>query len=106
MGHVHVQTMKVIEHRLAALAEEICESQPHHSCHWNPRSEVTGRYSVDCPPICRGKGNYLPFSQFVIGTVLLLIFAQWLKAPIVGIISDLLNSNSQVRTALLLYVTI
>ena len=109
MSHVHVQTVQVIEHRLAALAEEICEGQLHHSCHWNPHSEVTGRYCEDCPSICRDKNNYLQFSQFSFGAFLLLVCMEYLRVPIVGIISDIVDYDSQVRSVqkhhLKIYIT-
>ena len=97
VAHVHIQTVQVIEGRLAALAEQICENQPHYSCHWNPQSEVTGIYCENCPPICRDKTNYLSFSQFLIGAFLLLFWAQMLSVPIIGIITDLVDKKSQVR---------
>ena len=93
VSHVHVQIVQVIEHRLAALAEEICEGQAHHSCHWNPHSEVTGRYCEDCPPICRDRTNY---SQFVIGAGLLLVCGVIVRVPMIGILSDMVDKDSQV----------
>ena len=98
VARVHVQTSQVIEGRLAVLAEETCENQPHRSCHWNPRSEVTGKYCADCPPICRDRSNYLKFSQFTIGAFLLLICGQLVLVPMIGIISDMADENSQVRS--------
>ena len=95
--HVHIQTVQVIERRLAALAENICDGQPHHSCHWNPHSEVTGRYCEDCPPICREKSKYLQFYQFVIGAGLLLLCGEIVKVPMLGILSDIVDKDSQVR---------
>ena len=97
VARAHVQTVQVIEGRLAALAEEICESQPHHSCHWNPHSEVTGRYCEDCPPICRDKNNYLYFSQFLIGATLLAFCAEIVRVSIFGVLSDLMHEQSQVK---------
>ena len=98
VARAHMQTVQVIEGRLATLAEEICESQPHHSCHWNPHSEVTGRYCEDCPPICRDKNNYLHFSQFVIGAALRAFCSEVVTVAIFGIVSDRVHRNSQVRT--------
>ena len=94
--HVHIQTVQVIERRLATLAENICEGQPHHSCHWNPHSEVTGRYCEDCPPICRDKSKYLQFSQFVIGAGLLLVCGEIVRVPMIGILSDIVDKYHQV----------
>ena len=98
VARAHVQTVQVIEGRLAALAEEMCESQPHHSCHWNPHSEVTGRYCEDCPPICRDKSNYLHFSQFLIGAALRAFCIEVVTVAIFGIVSDRVHKNSKVRT--------
>ena len=106
VANVHMQTVGVIESRLATLAEEICEGERHHSCRWNPHSEVTGRYCEDCPPICRDKTNYLSFSQFVVGTFLLFFCAQMLPVPIISIISDIVDKKSQVRTVLWLQVAV
>ena len=97
VSRAHVQTVQVVEGRLAALAEEMCESQPHHSCHWNPHSEVTGRYCEDCPPICRDKSNYLHFSQFLVGATLLAFCAEIVRVSIFGILSDLVHKQSQVK---------
>ena len=80
--HAHVETVKNIMGKLADVLEETCEDQPHHSCHWNPQSEVTGRYCEDCSPICRDQTNYLQFSQFAIGAALLLFSAEMHKIPI------------------------
>ena len=100
VARVHLQTVQVIAGRLAALAEEICEGQPHHSCHWNPHSEVTGRYCEDCPPICRDKTNYLQFSQFLLGVFLLLVFFEYLRVTTTGMISDIVDDDKQVSIGL------
>ena len=95
--HVHVQTVLVLESRLAVLAEDLCEGQFHNSCHWNPHSTVTGRYCEDCPPICRDKKKYLHFFQFVIGVTLLFVTYEMIRTPIVSMVSDLVRNNHLVR---------
>ena len=97
MAHVHVQTVQVLESRLAVLAEDLCEGQFHHSCHWNPHSTVTGRYCEDCPPICRDKKKYLHFFQFVIGLTLLFVTFEMIRIPTVCMVSDLVQNNHLVR---------
>ena len=101
MEYINIQTVQVIEHRLATLAEKICDGQPHHSCHWNPHSEVTGRYCEDCPPICRDKSKYLQFSQFVIGASILLACGEIVRVPMIGILSDIVDKDNQVSILIL-----
>ena len=106
MEHVHVETVKNITEKLADVLEETCEDQPHHSCHWNPQSEVTGRYCEDCSPICRDQTNYLQFSQFAIGAALLLFSAEMHNIPTLSLLSDIVDNKSQVCLHCLKYTTI
>ena len=94
--HVYIQTVQVLERRLALLAEKKCENLPHHSCHWNPHSEVTGRYCEYCPPICRDKSKYLQFYQFIIGAGLLILCGEITRIPMMGLLSDITDKNNQV----------
>ena len=93
---VHIQTVQVLERRLAEFAEATCENNPHYSCHWNPQSRLTGKYCEDCPPICRDKANYLTFYQFVISIGFMFISAHLVLVPTIGIISDKVEKSSQV----------
>ena len=101
--HVNVQTVQVIQSKLADLAKEACEDQLHHSCHWNPHSEVTGRYCEDCSPICRDQTNHLQFFQFAVGAALLLFSSEICGAAIIGLLSDIADNESEVN---LHYLTI
>ena len=102
--HVYVQTVQIIQSKLAELAKEVCEDQLHHSCHWNPHSKVTGRYCEDCSLICRDQTNYLQFFQFAIGATLLLFSSEICLVPIVGLITDIVEHENE--EVILHYLTI
>ena len=96
VANVHVQMVQVLENRLVTVAENECEDQFDHSCHWNPHSTITHKYCRDCPPICRHKNNYLMFSQFTIGALLLVMCAQLVHIPIISMLSDIVDKDLQV----------
>ena len=96
--NVHIQTVQVLERKLAKLAEATCENNPHYSCHWNPQSRLTGKYCEDCPPICRDKTNYLSFYQVLISIAFMFISAHLVLVPMIGIISDKVEKSSQVSS--------
>ena len=102
--NMHIQTVQVLERRLAELAEAACENNSHHSCHWNPQSGLTGKYCEDCPPICRDKNKYLTFYQFLISIGLMFISDHLVLVPMIGIISDKVEKPSQVSSWEILYI--